>query len=59
MSARHTARTVTAALAAMAICVLGACDRKSTVPKPKAEPPAPSASTPMPTLGGTTAPSAK
>ena len=58
MSARHTGRTVTIALAAMVISVLGACDRKSTVPKPKAEPAAPSASAPTPTTG-TTVPSAK
>ena len=53
MSARRTRRSLTVALAAAAIGVLGACDRRSTVPKPKTEPtapaaPAPSASTPLP-----------
>ena len=62
MSARHTRRAVAAALAAMAIGVLGACERRSTVPKPKVAPTAPagpSASAPAPTTGGTAAPAAK
>ena len=67
MSARHTRRTIAVTLAALAIGVLGACERRSTVPKPKtdiavptapAAPTTPPASAPAPTTG-TTVPSAK